>query len=95
MEEDGFTSFYVGVGLFLVSDVVFIFTSVLKRVRRYLSMKDCVKNMEFVAGVLSLVRWVVSPLKGTGTAPRLTCLGLDSCSESMMFLLEKKLANIK
>ena len=28
-EEDGFTSFEVGVGLFLVSDAVFVFTSVL------------------------------------------------------------------
>ena len=28
-EEDRFTSFQVGVGLFLVSDVVFIFTSML------------------------------------------------------------------
>ena len=79
-EEDRFTSFYVGVGLFLVSDAVFIFTSVLK---------------EFVTGVLTLVSWVVSPLKGMGTAPRLTCLGLDSCIESRMFLLEKNLTNIK
>ena len=28
-EEDGFTSVEVGVGLFLVSDAVFVFTSVL------------------------------------------------------------------
>ena len=94
-EEDGFTSFYVGVGLFLVSDAVFIFTSVLKAVRRYLSMKDCVKNTEFGAGVLSLVRWVVSRLKGMETTPSLTCLGLDSCIVSRMFLSEKKLTNIK
>ena len=29
-KEDGFNSFYMGVGLFLVRDAVFIFTSVLK-----------------------------------------------------------------
>ena len=83
MEEDRFTSFYV-------SDAVFIFTSALKEVRRYFNMRDCVKNTEFVAGVLPVVRWVVLPLKGSGSAPRLTCLGLDRFSESMMFFLEKK-----
>ena len=68
-EEDGFTSFYVGVALFLVINAIFIFTSVLKEVRRYLTLKDSVKNTEFAAGVLPLVRWVVSPLKGGGPLP--------------------------
>merc|ERR1711888_408918 len=57
---------------------------------------SCKKNTDFVVWVLSMAGWVVSPSKASGPAPRLTFLGLDICSESLMFFIpEKKLADIK
>ena len=58
-------------------------------------LEDCVANNAFALEVLAKAGWVVSPSKATGPADRLTFLGLDVCSRSMMFFIpEKKLEAI-